>query len=123
MAEEGLPDKLVPDVAVHVKQRFVFEFIHVDKIASIHVHQLLLNIYGDQPVDVSTVRWWVVRFSRRDSNSGSPLLVQIVVIAACSSCSSLVKSIANSGDYVGKKYFIAENFLYQTVLLCSLCML
>jgi hypothetical protein len=28
----------------------------------------LLNVYGDQKVDVSTVRWWVVRFRGGDSD-------------------------------------------------------
>jgi len=34
----------------------------------------LLNVYGDQIVGVSTVRWWVVLFSSGDSDSGSPLV-------------------------------------------------
>ena len=33
-------------------------------------------------MDVSTVRWWVVHFSSGNSNSGSPLLVQILRSAA-----------------------------------------
>jgi len=37
----------------------------------------LLNIYGDQTVDLSTVRWWVAHFSGGDSSSGHPV-VQIV---------------------------------------------
>ena len=41
-------------------------------VAPIDIHGHLLNIYGDQPVDVSTVRQWVVCFSSGDS--GSPLL-------------------------------------------------
>ena len=28
----------------------------------------MLNAYGDQTVDFSTVRWWVVWFSSGDSN-------------------------------------------------------
>ena len=40
-------------------------------------------IYGDQTVDVSTLRWWVVYFSSGNSDSGSPLLVQIFMSAAC----------------------------------------
>mgnify|MGYP001858900571 CR=1 FL=1 len=34
-------------------------------------------VYGDQTMDVSTVKRWVVHFSCGDGNSGSPLLVQI----------------------------------------------
>ena len=36
------------------------------------------------------------------------------------SCSLLVKCIANGSDYAEKQYFVAENFLYQIKLLCSL---
>jgi len=41
----------------------------------------VLNIYGDPSVDVGTVGWWVVHFSSDDS--GSNLLVQIFLSAAC----------------------------------------
>jgi hypothetical protein len=43
------------------------EFLHVEK-ALTDIHQCLLNVSGDQTVDVSTVRWWVVYFSSGDSN-------------------------------------------------------
>ena len=33
------------------------------------------------------------------------------------------KYIANSGDYIEKQCSVAENLLYQIVLLCSLCLL
>ena len=29
--------------------------------------QCFLNVYGDETVDVSIVRWWVVHFSKGDS--------------------------------------------------------
>ena len=45
------------------------------KMAPTDIHLCLLNGYGDQTVDVSTVMWWVVHFSSDDS--GSPLLVLI----------------------------------------------
>jgi hypothetical protein len=32
------------------------------------IHRRLLNVYGDQTVDVSTVRRWVARFSSGDSD-------------------------------------------------------
>jgi len=38
---------------------------------STHWHWRLLNVYGDQSVDVSTVRWWVVHFSSDGNASGS----------------------------------------------------
>ena len=42
------------------------------KMAPIDIHQHSLNVYGDQTVDVSTVRQWVVHFSSGNSNSGAP---------------------------------------------------
>ena len=39
------------------------------------------------------------------------------------SCSSLSKCMFNAGDYVEEQCFVAENLLYQTVLLCSLNLL
>ena len=56
MAAEGQSDKMVSDMEVHMKQRCVTEFLHAEKMAPTHIHQHLLNIYGDQTVDASTVR-------------------------------------------------------------------
>ena len=67
MAIEGQSDKLVSDVVVHMKQRCVTEFLHEKKMAPTDIHQCLLNIYGDQTVDVGTVRQRVVHF---DSGNG-----------------------------------------------------
>jgi len=39
-----------------------------EKTALIDIHQHLLNVYEDQTLDVSTVRWWVVHFSSGDSD-------------------------------------------------------
>ena len=49
---------------VHVKQRCVIEFLHSEKMAPTDISQHLLNVYSSQTVDVSTVRWSVVHFSR-----------------------------------------------------------
>lgn len=48
-----------------------------EKNALTDIHQSLLNIYGDQTVDVGTVRWWVVCFSCGNSNKGSPFPMQV----------------------------------------------
>jgi len=53
------------------------------KMAPVHVHWDLLDVSGDQAVDVGTVRQQVICFRRGDSNSGSPPLVQIFMRAAC----------------------------------------
>ena len=48
--------KILPDMDVSTKQRCVTEFLYAEKMASTAIHWCLLNIYGDQTVDVSTVR-------------------------------------------------------------------
>jgi len=47
------------------------------KMPSTDIHQCLLNIHGDQTVDVNTLRWWAVCFSSGDSDNGSLPLMQI----------------------------------------------
>ena len=70
------------------------------------------------------VKWWVVCFSSGDSDSVSPLLVQI---SSCTACRLLFitskKSIANDCVCVEKILSAAENLLYQILLLCSLYLL
>ena len=68
MAAEEQSDKMSSDMEVHMKQTFVTEFLHTDKMAPTDIHRHLLNSYRDQTVDVSTVRWWVVHFSSGDSD-------------------------------------------------------
>ena len=66
MAAEGQSDKLASDMEVCVNLRCVTEFLYVEKMAPIDVHRCLLNVYGAQTVDMSTVRHWVVCFSSGD---------------------------------------------------------
>jgi len=68
MTAEGQSDKMASDMEGRMKQRCVIEFLHAEKIAPNDIHRHLLNVYGDQTVDVSTVRRWVARFSSGDSN-------------------------------------------------------
>ena len=68
MVTEGQSDKLTSAMEVHMKQRYLIEFHHAEKIAFTDIHWCLLNIYGDQTVDVSTVRQWVMCFSSSDSD-------------------------------------------------------
>ena len=69
MTAEGQSDKMVSDMEVCMKQRYVIEFLHAEKMAPNDIHQRLLNIYGDQTVDVSTVRRQVVRFSSGEGSN------------------------------------------------------
>ena len=59
MAAKAWPDKMASDKEVCMKQSCVIEFFHVEKkTAPIDINLRLLNISGDQIVDVSTVRQW-----------------------------------------------------------------
>ena len=68
MTAEGQSDKMASYVEVLMKQMCVIEFLHAEKIAPNDIHRRLLNVYGDQTVDVSTVRRLVARFSSGDSD-------------------------------------------------------
>jgi len=70
MTAEGQRDKMASDMEVRMKQRCVIEFLHAEKIkiAPNDIHRRLLSVYGDQTVDVSTVRRWVARFNRGDND-------------------------------------------------------
>ena len=70
MAAEGQSDKMVSDMEVCMKQKYGIEFLHVEKVALIDIHQHLLNVYGDQTVGVSTVMLCVVHFSTGEMFSG-----------------------------------------------------
>ena len=48
-------DRIESDTETHRKQRSVTEFLHVEKIAPIDFHSHLLNVSGDQTVDVGAV--------------------------------------------------------------------
>jgi len=49
--------KIVSDMEVCMKQRCAIEFFHKEKIAPTDICLRLLNIYGDQRVHISTVKW------------------------------------------------------------------
>jgi hypothetical protein len=54
MAEEQ-SGKMVPDMEMHTKQRYVSELLHAEKTAPVDIHQHLLNVRRDQAVVVRTV--------------------------------------------------------------------
>ena len=84
MAVDGQSDKMSSDMEVWMKQGSVIVLFYEIKMAPTDIHQHSHNVYGDQSVDLSTVRWWVVRFSSGNSDSASPPLVQIFMSTACS---------------------------------------
>ena len=67
MAAEEQYDKMMSDMEVCMKQMCEIEFLHVEKREPIDIHQHLLNIYGDQMMETSTVRQWMIHFSSGDS--------------------------------------------------------
>ena len=70
-AEEGCSDKMLSKMEVRMKHSCVIEFLRLEKKkkpAHIDIHCCLLNIYGDQTVDRSTMKHWVVHFSSCDSD-------------------------------------------------------
>ena len=53
---------------VRFKQRAVIEFLTAEKVPPIEIQRRMQAVYGDQCVDVSTVRRWKRRF--KDGNLG-----------------------------------------------------
>ena len=82
IAAEEQSDKMTSDMEVHMKQKCVIELLHAEKIAHTDIHQCLLNVYGEQIADVTTVIQWVVHFNSGNKDSGSLPQVQIFTGAA-----------------------------------------
>ena len=74
MAAEGQSDRMTFDMEVFMKQRCETEFFHVEKAAPTDIHWHLVNVYGDQTVDVSSVKQRVVHISCGDSEVEDKLL-------------------------------------------------
>ena len=113
---------MASDMEVCMKQRCVTEVLHVEYMAPSDFHQLLLHVYGDQTVDVSTMRC-VVCFSSGDSNSRSPSpLVHIFINTTYRLFFITGKNaeVMVVTECVEKECFVAENWLCKTVILCSL---
>jgi len=51
---------------VRLKQRAVIEFLTTEKVPPFEIHRRMQAVYGDQCVDVSTVRHWVRGFKDGD---------------------------------------------------------
>jgi len=68
MTAEGQTDKMASDMEVRMKQRCVIEFLHGEKITPNDIHRRLLNVCGNQTVDVSTVKRWMTRCISGDSD-------------------------------------------------------
>lgn len=72
MIVAGQSDKMASNVEVCMKERCDIKFLHAEKKNKkkngTHraIHGLLRNMYGDQTMDVSTVRQRVMQFSSGD---------------------------------------------------------
>ena len=119
MAAEGQSDTMASDMEVCMAQRCGTEFLLAEKMPLIDIHQYLPNVSGDQTVDVSTVRQWVVCFSSSNSDSVSAPLVQISMSRACRLLFIAGEVAQVMVVTVEKQRFVAENLLYQIVLLYS----
>ena len=56
MSAEGQFDTMVSDMEACMEQSCVIEFLRMEKMAPTDIHWCLLNVYGDQTVDVSAAR-------------------------------------------------------------------
>ena len=88
-----------------------------------HWHSLTLRVYGDQTVDVSTMRQWVVHFSSGKMSRVPDSRADFFEHGMQDLIHHRWKYISNGGDCVEKQCFVAENLLYQIALLCSFYLL
>ena len=72
-------DKMVSDMEMKMKQRWVTEFLHAEKIkikkknVPTDIHQCFLIAHGDKTENVSRVRQWVVCFICGDGDKKDKL--------------------------------------------------
>ena len=83
-----------------------------------------MNNYGDQILDVSTVKLRVVHFSSGDrdvkAKPRSGWLCTAIMPLNGKCLSQLIHESSNNGDFAGEQCFVTENLFYQTVLWCNL---
>jgi len=110
---------MVSDMEVFMEQSCVTEFLHVEKTVPIDIHWCLLNVSGDQTVEVNTVKWWVVHFS-----SGTEQTSNIqnghadFYESSMQALNCWWECIPNGGDHVEEQCYVAKNLLNQILLLC-----
>ena len=57
MKAERQSDTMVSDMEVHMKKSGTIEFLCAEKVVPIDIHWNMQNVYGDQKMNVTTVRW------------------------------------------------------------------
>ena len=104
---------------VFMKLRCGTEFLDVENITPFDIHQCLLNVSGDQTVDLNTVKWWCITAVakwQQVTSAGTDFNEQGMQAVVHHQW----KCIAKSSDYDEKQCFVAENLLCQIVLSCSI---
>lgn len=80
----GQSDKMASETEVCMKHKCITELLHVEKMAPTDIHQWLLNIYGDQTMKVSRLKYWVLHFSNNAVIATvKSLLLRIFMSIAC----------------------------------------
>ena len=107
---------------VWMKERSVTEFLHKEKIAPTDIYWCLLNVDGNQTVDVSTASWWVVFFSQQQvTSTGANCCMCCTQNRVQALTHHWQKCRTNGGDYVEKLFcsweFVPSN---SVVLFVSL---
>ena len=68
-------------LSVRLKQRAIIEFLTAEKIQPIQIHARLKAVYGDDCIDISSVRRWAKRASEAGDAPGHAELGDAVGIA------------------------------------------
>lgn len=124
MAAEERPDRIASDMGVCMKHRGE---LNSSIWKQWHPLTCLLNTDGYQKVGVSTVTsgWCfsavAIKLWKKSHVPDSHKHVYKCDLHALVHC--CWKYITNGGHYVEKPCFVAENSLYQIILLCSLLLL
>ena len=130
--QRGQSDKITSDMEMHMKLRCRTEFLNVEKMAPTDIHQCLLNVQGDQTVDVSSMRRWLVHSSSGDScvddKAYSRWWCSVITSASADFYDRGMQYLVDhrqkcigSGD--NERYCIPESLPYWIVLLHSLYLL
>ena len=90
-------DKMASDMEMGMKQRYVTEFFHLEKMVPTDIHWCLLNVNGDQTVDMTIVKWWWCVSAVVTVTVGHLCWCRFLQAQHARSC--LLLAIANGGDY------------------------
>jgi hypothetical protein len=61
---------MADDVGIRARQRMVIEFLGTEGSSPIDIHRRLRSIYGEDVMDISSIRHWVRRFKSSEQDIG-----------------------------------------------------